>query len=478
MKRLVVIPTFNEAQNIAGLLATLLSLNDTFDILVVDDSSPDGTGAIVVEIAKSQSRVKLLSRPLKSGIGGAHRDGILNGYENGYAYVATMDADLTHAPADLLRLFDFSERYDVVVASRFISPGSLPGWNLWRRLLTYGGHILTRFCLGIPYDATGALRVYKIEAIPRRLFKLANSTGYSFIFEILFLLFVNGYSVHEVPVILPGRILGSSKMSMREIKKSIQHLFEYLCMRMFLPERLRIVSCPQLNAIPDGAQSDMEWDNYWGRREGLISLFYDILAGFYRRLFIRPAFRSSVRKVYAKGSKLLHAGCGSGQVDMNLARDFSICALDNSKRALELYVASNGPFSDIVHGSILELPFPDRSFDGVYNLGVMEHFPLETLKIALGEFRRVLKPGGSILLWWPPEFGSSVFILKMIKKVLSFFGREEAASLFPEECSRIESKAQIEELLKSCGFRLTGFHFGPMDMFTQVAVVATPDRQL
>jgi dolichol-phosphate mannosyltransferase len=468
--KLVVIPTYNESKNVERLTSDLLNAGGDFDILFVDDSSPDGTSAIIRRLQDKHSQIHLLVRPAKSGIGSAHRDGILWGYSHRYEFVATMDADLTHAATDLTRMFEAADTADVIVASRFNKPGSLPGWSIWRKILTHSGHWLTKIWLGLPYDATGALRAYNTRKVPSRIFSLAHSNGYSFIFESLFLIHINGYSVREIPVVLPARITGSSKMSWNELIRSLKLILMFGLVKYFLPERLLLITIPE-NAVLQSPDAS-EWDNYWSTRFDLKNLFYDIVAGWYRRLIIRPAFERSIRHSFSTNSKLLHAGCGGGQVDSRIIGDFNITAIDYSRRALELYRANNGAISNVLQASIEQLPFADGSFDGVYNLGVMEHFPEPSLKKSLKEFARVLKPGGRIVIWWPPEFGFSVMVLKILRKLFSLGRKEkEKNSLFPDEISRIQSRNQIDNLLRDCGFKLEKFQFGPQDLFTQVAVI-------
>ena len=197
------------------------------------------------------------------------------------------------------------------------------------------------------------------------------------------------------------------------------------------------------------------------------------MASFYRRLIIRPAFERSIRANFSLRSRLLHAGCGTGQVDSRLMSQFDIVGLDHSARAIELYVATNGETAEAKIGSIFELPFPDSSFQGVYNLGVMEHFPRQEIVAALREFHRVLTPEGKIVLWWPPERGTSVMILKVASAVLKIFASKQSESLFPTECSRIQTRENTREILAEAGFILKEFRLGIGDLYTQVLVVAT-----
>ena len=332
------------------------------------------------------------------------------------------------------------------------------------------GHLLTRICLGIPYDATGALRVYRTDRIPKRAFELAQSSGYAFLFESLFIIATNGFSVRQIPIILPGRITGNSKLRFSDLRHSVSLLFQYLIIRTFLPERIRLVDLTGRGLPEVGSAEAATWDTYWGCRLSLSQLTYDVLASFYRRIIIRPAFERSVRANFTTRSRLLHAGCGTGQVDSRLLGQFQIVGLDHSARAIELYVATNGETCEAKIGSIFELPFPDSSFDGVYNLGVMEHFPRHEIVAALREFHRVLKPDGKIVLWWPPEGGTSVVILKAASAMLTFCTGKRSETLFPAECSRIQSRALTEEILVEAGFALQEFKLGPRDLYTQVLV--------
>ncbi len=475
--RLVVIPTYNEAQNIESLVSRLVEANLEADILFVDDSSPDGTAGNIARIAEQYPFIRLLSRPAKSGFGSAQRDGILLGYKEGYSEIATMDADLTHAPSDLKRFLSQPEG-DVVIGSRFQTSGGLPGWSLWRLLLTHFGHLLTRICLGIPYDATGALRVYRTARIPRRVFELAQSNGYAFLFESLFLIASNGFAVRQIPIILPGRITGHSKLRFSDLRHSVSLLLQYFVIRQLLPERIRLVDLTG-RGLPETDSADAAtWDRYWGCRLCSSQLVYDVLASFYRRLVIRPAFERSMRANFPPGSRLLHAGCGTGQVDSRLMSRFQIVGLDHSARAIELYVATNGEIAEAKIGSIFELPFPDSSFRGVYNLGVMEHFPRQEIVAALREFHRVLTPEGKILLWWPPERGTSVMILKVVSAVLRVFTGKKSESLFPAECSRIQSRETTREILSEAGFTLQEFKLGIGDLYTQVLVTASKSQAI
>lgn len=242
MRTLLVIPTYNEVNNVTALTSKLLALSSQFDILFVDDSSPDGTADAIRELQAQHPQIHLLLRPPRSGIGAALQTGILWAYDHGYSLCATMDADLTHAPVDLQRLFEGLGSNEVMLASRFKAPGSLPGWVLWRRILTHVGHLAARFLVGLPFDATSSLRVFNISRIPRRLFELPQERGYAFIFEVLLYLYVNGFAISEIPVVLPARSTGTSKITFRQILRSVNTILRLAVVRIFLPDRLRVLS--------------------------------------------------------------------------------------------------------------------------------------------------------------------------------------------------------------------------------------------
>jgi len=221
---LVFIPTYNEKDNVEWLFSGIKVLNLPLDVLFVDDNSPDGTGRILDELAVKNSEIKVLHQEGKAGIGKAHKVGIAWAYQQGYETLVTMDADLTHSPHDIPRLLEFSPQFSVVLGSRHLQKNSLEGWNFIRKLLTRVGKILTTHMLGIKQDATGAFRVYRLDVIPPDLFQSVRSDSYSFFFESLNLLHSNSFSIKEVPIALPPRTYGSSKMSFKDIAKSIQAL--------------------------------------------------------------------------------------------------------------------------------------------------------------------------------------------------------------------------------------------------------------
>ena len=190
-KTLILLPTYNERENVGKLCTDIMGLGLDADILCVDDNSPDGTGDLLDRLAEAHSNVMVLHRPRKMGIGSAHLDGIRWAYDHHYATLVTMDCDFSHQPEHIRDLLNESVRYEVVVGSRYLSKHSLRGWSLFRKSLTLLGHSLTRFLLRMKYDATGGFRAYRLDTIPREVFDLVQSKGYSFLFESLYILHAN-----------------------------------------------------------------------------------------------------------------------------------------------------------------------------------------------------------------------------------------------------------------------------------------------
>ncbi len=164
-----------------------------------------------------------------------------------------------------------------------------------------------------------------------------------------------------------------------------------------------------------------DWDWYWKRnKKGLFRRIYDFLASFYRRRIIAPALFYFLNKNFVKWSSLLHAGCGGGEVDRFLAEVFKITAVDFSPEAISIYKKNNPGVYQVKLADIFSLPFDDNYFDGAYNLGVLEHYRDEDVVLILKELSRVVKKGGRIVIFWPPEFGLSVLFFKFFYFVSGF----------------------------------------------------------
>lgn len=216
MKKLVIVPTYNEIENLKNLFPALMSLSEKFDVLVVDDSSPDGTGAFVTSESQKNSRVHLLSRPQKQGLGKAYIAGFKWGIEKGYDVLVEMDADFSHRPVDLNEILKKIETTDVVIGSRYVPGGSTVNWGILRKIISRGGGIYSRLILGFPIqDWTGGFNAWKKEVLQKIDLDQIQSNGYSFQIELKYKASKHGFKVVEYPIVFEDRRVGQSKMSLK-----------------------------------------------------------------------------------------------------------------------------------------------------------------------------------------------------------------------------------------------------------------------
>jgi len=474
-KCLIFVPTYNEAENVGGLYGQIGGLNLDAEILFLDDNSPDGTGQIIDRIAAENQGVHTIHRSGKLGIGSAHATGIRWAYEHGYELLVTMDCDFTHSPDRIADFLAQSQDYDVVVGSRYLQEGSLKTWNALRKTLTRVGHWLTTTLLRMPYDATGAFRLYRLDRIPAGTFDIVSSQSYSFFFESLYVLWLNGWRVKEIPLELPARTYGHSKMVLKDVIRSTW-LLGYLFLKTRIDRQSLIYAEPFKDiASLEPTQAQAEWDEYWLSKKKPGALIYDLVAAFYRKFIIKGTLNHFINKHFDAGAEVLHAGCGSGQVDTDIANRVSITAMDISQQALSSYGKFQPKSVRLIHGSIFAIPCPDSAFDGVYNLGVMEHFTEEEIRKVLDEFNRVVKPGGKIVLFWPPAFGVTVNFLSAVHWLLHKMGKTDI-KLHPDEITHVRSRTQVRTYLEASGFSLADYYFGPRDLFTQAVVTGRKER--
>lgn len=467
---LVAIPTYNEKDNVIPLLELFKGVPGDFHIAYFDDNSPDGTAAEVERAQKDWPNLLLIRRPGKLGLGTAHRDAIRYAYAQGYSYIATLDADLTHDPRLLPEFFNLIERAEVVVGSRHLLPDSLPGWNLYRRAMTYLGHFLTRFFLKMPYDATGALRIYNLKRIPQGNFALVRSPGYSFLYESLFILWNNGCRVAEIPIELPARHYGSSKMTVEQIFVSAFRLVLLYSNVRQSPDLYLNKNLPERLAQTDGSS----WDRYWsgGPREGAADLVFEVCTVWFRGLFTKPFLERIMYRFFGPRLRVLHAGCGSGLVDLRLRHRLHLSACDVSLEAVRLYDQLNLPYSKAQQGDIRQLPYDSEEFDGIYNLGVMEYFQPEEIVQILLEFKRVLRPGGRVVLFWSPRRSPAGWARKAFHRLSSLLNRKLQTPPEPPAPGALQSRQQAEDYLRAAGLRPIYHEFGLRDLFSHHVLVA------
>lgn len=464
------VPTYNEQDNAPRMVEAIHSLGLDADLLFIDDGSPDGTGRILESLRASHPRLAVRHRAGKNGIGSAHLEGIAYAYDNGYLRLVTLDCDFSHNPEDIPRFLHESESADVVVGSRWTTKNSLSEWNLYRRMMTGVGHVLTRVILGLPYDATGAFRAYRLDRIPREVFSLVRGMSYSFFFESLFILHRNGVSIREIPIVLPARTYGHSKMTLRTAAQSVRLMLGLASSYRRAPTTFH-ASAPAPPLVIDPSLHDPQhWDRYWQRSQRRTKRLYGAIASLYRRTFIRPRLHRALRRTFGGGAYVLHAGCGGGEVDQGMHGRLRIAALDISPDALRLYQSNNPTAFRLQHGDILALPYEKHSFDGYYSLGVVEHFAEPQLERLFAEAHRVLRPGGRLLLFWPHARATSVMVLGLAHRVLARVGDD--TELHPPEVSLLTSRDMARRMLERSGFRLTSYDFGAHDLWVQAVIVA------
>lgn len=224
---LVILPTYNEAENIPSLLMKLMQYPEALHVLVVDDSSQDGTAAVVREHQGSYpGRIHLLERPGKMGLGTAYIAGFRHAIQNGYELAVTMDADHSHNPVHLREILHMAKLADLVIGSRYIAGGGTRNWGPHRQFLSWGANLLARTLLGLQArDCTSGYRCYRVRLLSKIQFERIHSNGYSFLMELLHYCQGHGARVREIPIVFVDRLHGSSKISHKEILKAFWMLW-------------------------------------------------------------------------------------------------------------------------------------------------------------------------------------------------------------------------------------------------------------
>lgn len=220
---LVVVPTFNEALNVARLVSSVLDVVPAAHLLVIDDASPDGTGQLLAALSRTEGRLQVLQRGRKLGIGSAYVAGFLSGLERGYARFVQMDGDLSHDPADVPRLLEeLAAGADVALGSRNVPGGGVAGWGLMRHALSRGGSLYARLALRSPVrDMTSGFKAFTRQALLAVDIGNVRSSGYAFQIETTFRALRAELRVREVPITFTDRRAGQSKMTRAEVLEAV-----------------------------------------------------------------------------------------------------------------------------------------------------------------------------------------------------------------------------------------------------------------
>lgn len=214
----------------------------------------------------------------------------------------------------------------------------------------------------------------------------------------------------------------------------------------------------------------IEWDYYWTRKQTALHSSYDWIAVLYRQNIIKPHLERFICRYMRPGGTLLHAGCGGGQVEEEIASSYTIIGMDISSNAIALYKKVHTD-PNLITGDILSVGIKDATLDGIYNLGVMEHFSEVEIDQILREFHRILKNNGVVILFWPPEYGSTVIFFKGVHFFLNSILRRNIY-FQPPEPSRIRSRKWVTEKMIRAGFSLEEISFRFEDFYTNMVIVA------
>lgn len=222
MKTLIIIPTFNEIENIERIVPQVLEKDPSINVLIVDDNSPDGTGRIADRMAKQDDRISVIHRQSKSGLGTAYITGFKFALENGYDLVFEMDCDFSHDPKYIVDFLRAVKDADLVLGSRYISGVNVINWPMSRLLLSYYANVYSRLVTGLPVkDATGGFKCFRREVLQAIDLDRVKSNGYSFQIEMSFRAWKKGFKIREIPIVFEDRKVGQSKMSKRIVREAV-----------------------------------------------------------------------------------------------------------------------------------------------------------------------------------------------------------------------------------------------------------------
>ncbi len=221
-KTLIIIPTYNEADNIKSIISKIINLNiPDLVILVVDDNSPDGTGKIVAKICEKDSRIRLIQRDGKLGLGTAYVAGFKYAIKKGFDYIFEIDADFSHNPDDIPTFLEKAESYDLIIGSRYVAGVNVVNWPLSRLLLSLGANWYTRVITGLPvHDCTGGYRCFRRTVLESIDLDEIHSDGYSFQIEMTFKTWKQNFRIFELPIVFTDREKGNSKMTKKIMREA------------------------------------------------------------------------------------------------------------------------------------------------------------------------------------------------------------------------------------------------------------------
>lgn len=226
MKNIIlIIPTYNEKDNVPIIYSQIRKYNSNLDIVFIDDNSPDGTIKEIRKIIRKDNSVNLILRKKKLGIGSAHKAAILWSLKKKYKICITMDSDLTHNPKLIPKMIKFSKKYDLVQTNRFLNKNSIKSWPLYRQILTKIRYILLYILLGIRCDSSGAFRCYNFNTMNSKLIFYAKNNSYSFFWETIYIFTKEECKIKELSITQKYRVVGSSKLALKDWFHGLYYLF-------------------------------------------------------------------------------------------------------------------------------------------------------------------------------------------------------------------------------------------------------------
>ena len=233
-KSLVIVPTFNELENLPKLIPIVLSQDNSIHILIVDDGSPDGTGNYVKEEMQKNDRIHLLEREKKMGLGTAYLAGFKYALQNNYDFIFEMDADFSHDPNELKNFLIAIKDNDLVLGSRYINGVRVLNWPMARLLLSFFASVYTRIITGMPIkDATGGFKCFRRKVLEVIDLEKVKSNGYSFQIEMTFKAYCKGFKIKEIPIVFIDRVKGKSKMSKKIVREAVTMVWKLRLQHMF-----------------------------------------------------------------------------------------------------------------------------------------------------------------------------------------------------------------------------------------------------
>lgn len=243
MKKLIVIPTYNEIKNIEQLLEEIFEKNQDVHVLIVDDNSPDGTGRLIDELIEKDvfgGKLSVMHRAGKQGLGTAYIEGFLWGMKKGYDVFLSMDADFSHDPKYIGEIFENMKTYDLVLGSRYVKGGGVKDWGILRQIISRGGNIYAQIILlSKVHDLTGGFNCYHKRFLEKINLKSILSKGYCFQIEMKFRHILLKCKIKEVPIVFTDRVLGASKMSGNIFKEAVLNVIKLSLLRFKIKRQMK-----------------------------------------------------------------------------------------------------------------------------------------------------------------------------------------------------------------------------------------------